>query len=278
MNSIDLNIVNNDVRLALEEDVGSGDVTADLIDQNKVINAKLIAREEFVLSGRLWFEQSFRYLDSTIEIFWYFEDGDRVEPNKPIVELRGNARHILTAERVALNFIQFMSAIATKTHSYKAQLNHPIDILDTRKTLPLLRYASKYAVTCGGGKNHRFGLFDAFLIKENHIKAFDSISEAINRARKLYANIPVEIEVESIDEFIEAQNANPDIIMLDNFSPSEIESAIKFKNNTIKIEVSGGINVHSVNQYDIPGVDFISIGDLTKSIQAIDFSFQVISE
>ena len=274
--TVDLKIIDTDVKIALAEDIGSGDVTAKLLSEKAIVKAKLITREPMILAGRDWFERSFILVDDSISIEWFFKDGQLVESNETIAVVYGPARSVLTAERTAINFMQTLSGTATKTRQFVDEISGEAMLLDTRKTVPKLRYALKYAVNCGGGHNHRMGLYDAYLIKENHIKACGSIDKAVSKAREMDKALNIEVEVETIDELQQALSAGADTIMLDNFSIKMINQAVKISNQyPTKIEVSGGITLDNISDYDIEGVDYLSVGDLTKSVQAIDLSLQV---
>lgn len=269
--------VKQNVQDALKEDVGTGDVTSHLIPEETVLSAHVVTRESCVLSGRPWFDAAFLSLDNKIDIHWFYQEGEKVESGATLVKIEGNARHLLTAERTALNFLQLLSAVATTTRQYVDQMANKAAILDTRKTLPGLRIAQKYAVSCGGGKNHRLGLYDAFLIKENHIKAQGSISEAIRLAKEMRPDLKVEVEVETLAELNEAIEAKPDVIMLDNFDIPMIKKAVALnRDNTIQLEASGNVNLSNVKAYAEAGVDCISIGGLTKHVKAIDLSLLII--
>jgi len=264
------------VRMALAEDIGSGDVTADLIDANEQSKATVICRGNAIIAGKAWFNEVFYQIDNTVKIEWSIEDGDAVTKNSTLCTLSGNARALLSGERAALNFLQTLSATATQTHQYVRCIEGThARILDTRKTLPNLRLAQKYAVTCGGGKNHRLALYDMILIKENHIMAAGSITQAIERARLLHPALKVEVETENLTEFIEASNVKADIIMLDNFSLDDMRSAVvQNKGQAIKLEASGGINLTTVRPIAETGVDYISVGQITKDITAVDLSMR----
>ena len=266
---------NPTVALALAEDVGSGDLTAALIPEPAQAEATVISRENAVLCGTAWFDAVFRQLDSRINIHWQASDGDRVEPNQPLCNLNGPARALLTGERTALNFLQLLSGTATLARRYADLVaGTGATILDTRKTLPGLRLAQKYAVRCGGCQNHRIGLFDAVLIKENHIMAAGSISNAIAAARRLHPGVTVEIEVETLEQLAEALAAQPDIVMLDNFELATMAEAVKITNRRVKLEASGNVNFDTVRPIAETGVDYISIGGLTKDVRAIDLSMR----
>jgi nicotinate-nucleotide pyrophosphorylase (carboxylating) len=289
-----LNDITKTVTWALCEDLGvndynelanSSDITAELIPAENQAVANIISRDECVICGVAWVNEVFKQLDSiyntNTKITWFVNDGQHVTANTTLFELTGNARILLTGERTALNFLQSLSGTATITSSYVKHLEGTTTkLLDTRKTLPGLRSAQKYAVTCGGGVNHRIGLFDAFLIKENHIAACGSIEQAISTARINHADKTVEVEVESIDELTQALNAGADIIMLDNFSTQMIEQAVKLTaeisaGNT-KLEVSGNMTLATLKDYAKSGVDFISVGALTKHVQAVDLSMRFV--
>ena len=264
----------NTVKQALAEDVGAGDLTAELIEETTKASAKIISKEQAVLCGKVWAEETISQVDPEIRTEWQFEDGEEVAFGQILVKLDGKARSILTAERTMLNFMQTLSAVATKTRILAEKIKHTnSQLLDTRKTIPGLRLAQKYAVKIGGGQNHRIGLFDAFLIKENHIKAAGGIANAIRKAKKVNNSARIEIEVETIDELREALEFEPDWILLDNFSISDMIRAVEIAKQKVKLEASGGIS-GSDNLLEIAktGVDFISMGDLTKNIQAIDMS------
>lgn len=265
------------VQHALAEDIGDGDITAQLTPADEVAHARVITREDMVLAGRPWVDAIFAQLDPNVEVIWLKNDGDTVLANDAFLELKGNARSLLTGERPALNFVQTLSAVATKVNGYVKLLDGlNTKILDTRKTLPGLRIAQKYAVAMGGGQNHRIGLFDAFLIKENHIMAAGGIAEAITQAHEIAPNKPVEVEVESFDELQLALNAGADIVMLDNFSQQEMIDAVKLVDGRCKLEASGNITVERLREVALTGVDYISMGALTKDVQAIDLSMRFV--
>lgn len=267
-----MNIVKN----ALVEDVGSGDLTAQLIGLETVAQAQVVSREAAILCGIAWFNEVFEQLNSKIEISWYAEDGDQIEPNQKLCYLEGSARDLLTGERSALNFLQLLSGTATMAHEYVKAARNAV-VLDTRKTIPGLRDAQKYAVVCGGGKNHRMGLYDAFLIKENHIFAAGSIGNAVRAARQLSANLSVEVEVETLDELKEALQAGADIVLLDNFSLADLEEAVAITQGKAKLEASGGVSLETIGGIADTGVDFISVGAITKDVKAIDLSMRFLS-
>ena len=265
------------VQHALAEDIGDGDITAQLTPADEIAHARVITREDMVLAGRPWVDEIFQQLDPTVEVIWLKNDGDTVLANEAFLELKGNARSLLTGERPALNFVQTLSAVATKVNGYVKLLDGlNTKILDTRKTIPGLRIAQKYAVAMGGGQNHRIGLFDAFLIKENHIMAADGIAQAIAQAHDIAPNKPVEVEVESFDELSQALEAGADIVMLDNFSQQEMIDAVKLVNGRCKLEASGNITVERLREVASTGVDYISMGALTKDVQAIDLSMRFV--
>lgn len=272
------------VSTALKEDIGenlaSGDITAQLIPADRMAHARIICRDQAVIAGTEWVNETFKQLDKEVEIIWHIKEGDKVSPNDTLFELKGSARSLLTGERCALNFLQTLSAVATKCDFYSQKVSHTqVKLLDTRKTLPGLRTALKYAVTQGGCHNHRIGLFDAFLIKENHISACGGIKEAIEKAHEIAPGKPVEVEVESFDELEQALSANADIIMLDNFSIEESKQAVELvakRGHKAKLEASGGITDETLVSVAETGVDFISIGALTKDVKAVDLSMRMI--
>lgn len=278
------NEIRNQVQQALNEDLGignnlvkSGDVTASLIPENKISTAQLISRETAILCGTRWFDTAFELLNTNIKIDWFFSDGDKIELNTILCKVSGNARDILTAERSALNFLQTLSATATQTHYYvNAIAGTDCKILDTRKTIPGLRLAQKYAVTCGGGVNHRVGLYDMILIKENHIRAAGSITAAVSQARKINSDLKIEVEVENLEELEEALNNNIDRILLDNMNIEMLRQAVKLTNHKTDLEASGNITLENIKEIAETGVNYISTGALTKNVRAIDFSLQFI--
>ncbi|HAS15999.1 MAG TPA: carboxylating nicotinate-nucleotide diphosphorylase [Idiomarina abyssalis] len=276
--------IQDGVSAALKEDLSgedaSYDITAQLILEQSQSRASIITREEAVVCGCGWVDQVFRQLGQQVEIEWLVKDGDKVAANTELCRLKGPSRILLTGERTALNFLQTLSATATTTYQYSQLLNdYKTQLLDTRKTLPGMRLAQKYAVRCGGGVNHRIGLFDAYLIKENHIFACGGIAQAVKAAKQLNPGKTVEVEVENLDEFSQALAAEADIIMLDNFSIADIEQAVQQnKNNSshqAKLEVSGNVTDERLQELAATGVDFISSGALTKNIQAIDLSMRI---
>ncbi len=266
---------NPTVALALAEDVGGGDLTAALIPETAQAEATVVSREDAVLCGTAWFDAVFRQLDPRVDIDWQVADGERVQPDQPLCTLRGPARALLTGERTALNFLQALSGTATLARRFADTVaGTGAVILDTRKTLPGLRLAQKYAVRCGGCRNHRIGLFDAVLIKENHIMAAGSIRNAIAAARRLHPGVTVEVEVENLAELEEALAARPDIVMLDNFDLAALVEAVSITARRVKLEASGNVNFDTVRKIAETGVDYISIGGLTKDVRAIDLSMR----
>ena len=270
-----LHAIKRAVSIALEEDIGSGDVTAALFTVNQTHDAKVICRENAILCGQQWFEECFQQLDKDIEIDWAIHDGEPIEKDATVCTLQGPAQAILTGERTAINFLQTLSATATITHTYVDRIaGTSAQLLDTRKTVPGMRYAQKYAVKCGGGMNHRMGLFDAILIKENHIAAAGSISKAVALAKQKHPNLKLEVEVETNQQLEEVINTPADTILLDNFSLSELETAVNFNEHRKKLEASGNISLENIREIAKTGIDFISIGSITKNIQAVDFSMR----
>jgi len=270
-----LESVQKNVATALEEDLGPGDITASLIEGNPLITANIISRQEAIFCGKLWVEETLRQIDEKISSKWNVDDGDQIRANQLLFSLTGPAQPILTGERTILNFCQLLSGTATKAHQYSKYVgNQSTQILDTRKTIPGLRIAQKYAVHCGGCTNHRLGLFDAYLIKENHIISCGGIGNAVNSARKKHPNLEIEIEVESIAELLEAIDAKADIAMIDNFSSDMTNQAVEIAKGKIKLEASGGIDQASIAEIAETGVDYISIGALTKEVNPIDLSMR----
>lgn len=284
--------ISKTISWALCEDLGavdnampqaSQDITAMLIPENEQAVATVITREDCIVCGVAWVNEVFKQLDASLnrtteeatKITWFVNDGESVAANSTLFELVGDARTLLTGERVALNFLQTLSGTATLTSHYVKELaGSETKLLDTRKTLPGLRSAQKYAVLCGGGVNHRIGLFDAFLIKENHIAACGGISQAVATAKRNHSDKTVEVEVESLNELEQALNAGADIIMLDNFTPEMIEQAVKATRGKAKLEVSGNMTIEILQEYAKAGVDYISSGALTKHVNAIDLSMR----
>ncbi|MCV4288239.1 carboxylating nicotinate-nucleotide diphosphorylase [Pseudomonas capsici] len=264
------------VRRALLEDVGSGDITAQLIPQERLAKATIISRDAAVIAGTAWVDTVFRQLDPRVAVHWQVADGDRVSPNQALFHLEGPARSLLTGERSALNFLQLLSGVATRAQHYADMVNDTqVKLLDTRKTLPGLRLAQKYAVTCGGCHNHRIGLYDAFLIKENHIAACGGIAQAVAAAHKIAPGKPVEVEVESLNELKQALEAGADIIMLDELSLDDMREAVRLTAGRAKLEASGGINDDTLRVIAETGVDYISIGAMTKDVKAVDLSMRL---
>lgn len=260
----------------LSEDVGPGDITAELISDQQWAKARVITREEAVLCGVAWVDEIFRRLDPRVTLTWQAADGDLLQEGQTFLELEGPARSLLTGERAALNLLQTLSATATRTRAWVELIeNTGVRLLDTRKTLPGLRLAQKYAVTCGGGHNHRIGLYDAFLIKENHIAACGDIAAAVKEARSIAKELPVEVEVETLDELEEALAAQADTILLDNFSLDDLREAVRRTQGRATLEASGNINDTTLVEIAATGVDCISSGALTKNIRAIDLSMRV---
>ncbi|MBE0485218.1 carboxylating nicotinate-nucleotide diphosphorylase [Marinobacter sp.] len=264
------------VAQSLREDIGDGDITAMLIPAGKLATGQVITRESARLCGKEWVDEAFRQVDPSVELTWLYQDGDDIAANEIIFKMTGLARSLLTAERAALNWLQTLSGVATTCAGYAATVAHTqVRLLDTRKTLPGLRLAQKYAVTCGDCDNHRLGLWDAFLIKENHIAACGSIAKAISEARRIAPGRPVEVETESMEELDQALRAGADIIMLDEFTLKDMAEAVRVTAGRAKLEASGGINEHTLVPVAETGVDFISIGALTKDVRAIDLSMRL---
>jgi len=268
--------VRRQVEAALAEDVGAGDLNAALIDPAQRLRARVITREAGVFCGRPWVDEIFARLEPTVTLTWAVADGDAVAADQTLLTLEGPARAILTGERCALNFMQTLSATATVTRQWSAPLKDTgLTLLDTRKTLPGLRTAQKYAVLCGGGANHRMGLFDAFLIKENHIAAAGGISQALTAAKMVDQDVPIQVEVESLPQLKEAIEAGCKLILLDNMDTEQLTQAVNVTNNRAQLEASGGITMESVVAVAETGVDRISIGSLTKDIDAMDLSLRL---
>jgi nicotinate-nucleotide pyrophosphorylase (carboxylating) len=279
MNPPDPKYVSATVAAALAEDVGDGDLTAQLIPAERIARATVITREHAVLCGRPWVDEVFRQVEPSIALSWSASDGDRIRPDQVLFTLAGPARGLLTGERTALNFLQLLSGTATITSRYvDAVRGTSCRILDTRKTIPGLRLAQKYAVRCGGGMNHRIGLFDAILVKENHIAAAGSIGAAVNAARQLNNSVLLEVEVENLSELQQALDARVDRILLDNFSLDEMRKAVAItrshRNAVIELEASGNMTLESLRHVAQTGVDFISVGGLTKHLRAVDLSMR----
>ncbi|MEZ0149927.1 MAG: carboxylating nicotinate-nucleotide diphosphorylase [Candidatus Reddybacter sp.] len=274
------------VELALAEDIGSGDITAQLIPADKQSSATIITREDAVVCGIAWVNEVFHQLDPSLKVSWAVQDGDAISVDQTLCTLQGNARALLTGERAALNFLQTLSGTATTSRHYAGLMantgvaGQAIRVLDTRKTLPGLRLAQKYAVKVGGCNNHRIGLYDAFLIKENHIAACGGIAKAVAQARIIAPQKPVEVEVENLDEYQQALNAGADRIMLDNFSHADIQQARQISQapdnaSAVELEVSGNIAADNIEQYQDLDIDFVSTGALTKHCQAVDYSMRI---
>ena len=267
------------VDAALREDIGSGDVSAALVPAGQRVRGSIVTREAAILCGRAWADETFRRLDPQVRLGWHAADGARLAADQVIFEIEGPARAVLTGERTALNFLQLLSGTATATRRLvDAVAGTPCRILDTRKTLPGLRTAQKYAVRCGGGDNHRMGLYDRVLIKENHIAAAGSLTGAIEAARRSAPELTVEVEVESSAELQEALDAKPDIIMLDDFSLAALQAAVKLnqaRGRPVKLEASGSVSLETVRAIAATGVDYISVGALTKHVRAVDLSMRL---
>ncbi|MFQ2460454.1 carboxylating nicotinate-nucleotide diphosphorylase [Aeromonas sp. ARM81] len=268
-----------DALTALDQPDASADITAQLIPVDRISTARVITREAGVFCGQPWVDEVFAQLGGEVKVEWKVQDGERLSPNQELFRLHGPARVLLTGERNALNFVQTLSGVATLTARYVAELaGTECRLLDTRKTLPGLRSAQKYAVTCGGGKNHRIGLYDAYLIKENHILACGGIAEAIAEARRLNPGKPVEVEVESLPELEQALAARADIVMLDNFDIPMMQEAVRLNQGRAKLEVSGNVTLDTLAEFAATGVDFISVGALTKHVRALDLSMRFIQQ
>ena len=269
------NSIVESVRQALQEDIGSGDLTALLIDESTKASATIISREPAVLCGRPWASEVFSQLSGDIKQDWKAGDGDNIQAGQVICKLSGPSRPLLTGERTALNFLQTLSATATRTRKYVDAIKGThAKILDTRKTIPGLRLAQKYAVKCGGGHNHRFGLYDAILVKENHIEACGSLEQAISDALSVKDGIPVEMEIETLDQLRSAIDAGVQRILLDNMSLEELRQAVAIADKKALLEASGGITIDNIRAIAETGVDFISVGDITKNISAVDLSLR----
>lgn len=269
--------IKNNVRAALAEDVGTGDITAQLIPSEQQAHARVITREDATIAGTAWVDEVFRQVDDNVEVIWHVADGEQAKANQLLFELKGSARALLTGERCALNFMQTLAAVATRCRYFADKVSDlPVKLLDTRKTLPGLRLAQKYAVTCGGCHNHRIGLYDVFLIKENHITACGGIAQAVEAARRIAPEKPIEVEVENLDEFAQALATSADIIMLDELSDADMREAVRINAGKVKLEASGGINEKTLRAVAETGVDFISLGTLTKNIKAVDLSMRLV--
>jgi nicotinate-nucleotide pyrophosphorylase (carboxylating) len=269
-------LIRADVERTFAEDIGSGDATADLLPADALASATLTCREDAVMAGIDWFNACFRQLDPSVQIEWTVHDGERVSAGSVICRVRGNARAMVSAERSALNFLQLLSGTATATAAYVAAVaGTDVRVLDTRKTVPGLRLAQKYAVRCGGGHNHRVGLYDAILVKENHIIAAGGIGPAAEAARRLHPSLLLEIEVENLDELQQALAAGADRIMLDNFTLPLIREAVAIAKGRADLEISGNVDLSTIGDYARTGVDFISVGALTKHVRAVDLSLRL---
>ena len=276
-NLLQPDVISANVRAALAEDVGSGDLSAQLVPAAQTARARVITRERAIVCGQAWVNEVFRQLDPEVVVTWHCADGETVEPNQALFELAGRARSLLTGERSALNFLQLLSGTATRCRHFADLIEGlPARLLDTRKTIPGLRIAQKYAVSCGGCHNHRIGLYDAFLIKENHIAACGSISAAIRTAREQAPGKPVEVEVENMTQLAEALEARADSVMLDNFDLQQMREAVTFTARRTVLEASGGVNESTLRAIAETGVDYISIGTLTKDCKAIDLSMRML--
>lgn len=278
--NITLDAIRDDIKQsvtqALAEDIGTGDITAQLIPENQCNTAKIITREDAVFCGQAWLEETFAQLGGIESIHWHAKDGDHVKANTTLVELQGNTRALLTGERTAMNFMQLLSGVATKANAFVEALGESnIKILDTRKTIPGLRTAQKYAVNIGGCHNHRIGLFDAFLIKENHIAAAGGITQAVEKAREIAPNKPVEVETESLEELKEAIAAGADIAMLDNFSGEMLTDALALDRKSTKFEISGNLSLDTLHTLKDMDIDYCSFGALTKNVSAVDLSMRM---
>lgn len=267
--------LHQNIATALAEDVGTGDITASLIPSSQTAEATIISREPAIICGIPWANACFAIVDANIKIDWLVTEGEQVRPNQTLCNIAGSARHMLTAERPALNFLQTLSATATQTKRYvDAVAGTQAQIMDTRKTIPGLRLAQKYAVTVGGGYNQRIALYDGILIKENHIAAAGGVKEALIAAEQLKANVPIQIEVESIEQLEIALSANVKLVLLDNFNTEMLKLAVALNKKRAILEASGGISLNNIREIALTGVDRISIGSLTKNIQAIDLSMR----
>ena len=269
--------IREQVRFALAEDIQTGDIHVQLSEAGCQVSARVITREAMIMCGQEWVSECFRQVDSRVQIQWLVHDGQKAEAGQTLMEIKGEASSLLTAERTALNFLQLLSATATQTRQYvDAIKDTQCQLLDTRKTVPLFRHAQKYAVRCGGGSNHRVGLYDAFIIKENHILACGSITLAAKKAREIDPQKKLEIEVENLIELQEAIDAQVDVAMLDNFTHSDMVRAVALNAGRIKLEASGNVTLDTIHQIADTGVDYISVGATTKNIHAIDLSMRLI--
>ncbi|MGO2336098.1 carboxylating nicotinate-nucleotide diphosphorylase [Providencia sp.] len=272
------------VSVALKEDLGQlvdykQDITGQLLNENTLATARIITREQGVFCGQQWLDEVFHQLGGQVKVHWQVRDGDTVAPNQILCEMSGPSQVLLTGERTALNFIQTLSSVSTVTALYVEQLKGTrAKLLDTRKTIPGLRTALKYAVLMGGGFNHRLGLSDAYLIKENHIISAGSVEQAVNLARKAHSEVPIEVEVENLDELLQAIKADADIIMLDNFTTKMMKDAVVLTAEKAALEVSGNVTLSTIKEFAKTGIDFISVGALTKHIKAMDLSMRFVNE
>ena len=272
---LDVSFIRDDVERALREDLGSGDLTAELLPESLRVVGEIITREPMVMCGQAWADLAFNLMDPEVSVVWHVREGEYVSQAGSLARVSGLARGLLTAERTALNFLGTLSATATETRAYVHQVQSTsLTILDTRKTLPGLRRAQKYAVRCGGGQNHRLGLYDAYLIKENHIKAHGSITNVVLQARRTHPDVFLEIEVQTLPELTEALSVSPDRVLLDNFSNAMIKDAVLIAKPTgVPLEVSGGVTREALHDIAACGIDCVAVGALTKSVKAIDLSF-----
>lgn len=272
---VDQRIISRNVTAALKEDLGDGDISAALVPDLGQVSARVLCREAAVLAGQAWFNETMRQVDRDIAVQWYYNDGDPIDANSVICQLTGKANSLLSAERCALNFLQTLSATASITRRYVDAMGvTQCKILDTRKTIPGLRRAQKYAVLCGGGFNHRIGLFDAILLKENHIIALGSVKKAIQKAKSQFPQHMVEIEVETVEQLKQAIEAKADRALLDNMDLPLLRECVKLAQNSIELEASGGVSLDTIAAIAATGVDYISVGNLTKNIQAVDLSMR----
>lgn len=272
----DMTIVQADVDRAIQEDIGSGDITGQLLPADKLVQARIVSREPFVLCGIPWAEAVFQAVDKTCQLEWHAQDGEHLSEGATLVSIKGTARGLVAAERTALNFLQLLSGTATITQRFAQQLAElPVSLLDTRKTIPGLRHAQKYAVRCGGGHNHRLGLFDVYLLKENHCLAFGSLAQAVHTARHEHPQAPIVVEVESIEELKAALKIKGiDRLLLDNFSLDKLRQAVAINQKRLMLEASGNINLRTIQAVAKTGIDCISVGSLTKYVYAIDLSMR----
>ncbi len=265
--------IKQQVKIALQEDIGNGDVTAELITSERQAHATVVCREPGILCGSAWFDMVFKQLDPNIGIHWLIQDGAVLKENQELCTFSGSARTLLTGERTALNFLQCLSGTATTVQRYAQVIsNTNAKLLDTRKTIPGLRDAQKYAVRCGGGENHRFGLYDMVLIKENHIESAGSITLALHAAQRQFPKLPIEVEVEKLIELEEALDAGAKRILLDNMPPDILRQAVKINQQRAKLEASGNVDIDTLHEIALTGVDYISIGAITKNLKALDLS------